>query len=356
MVPRDRTSNPDIYKTSTQECMPTFYNLVAELSLRKGEEPVEFSKRINNVLLYNVPRGKRIRVRTLVTTYKILESAENLTFEKLRLAYIMGWCIELLNSSILIDDDIMDASEQRRGAPCWYLVEGVGLRALNDALMVENIVFDILKNHFMHHPCYKDAIELFHKVALLTYLGQALDTDRPKGKTTVTEFYTAEKYNAIVKYKTFYYTLELPVLLALHLSGKYDKDTYVDMRNILSEISYFFQAQNDYMDCFGDSIATGKEGTDIQEGKCTWLIITALEKASPTQRERLEQHYGKTDRESVCNVLDVYRELNIPELYYNYKNNIDRIISSHINKISHIFPELLFTSIADIVCRSTFKK
>lgn len=33
----------------------------------------------------------------------------------------LGWCIELLQASFLIADDIMDSSTSRRGQPCWYL-------------------------------------------------------------------------------------------------------------------------------------------------------------------------------------------------------------------------------------------
>lgn len=38
---------------------------------------------------------------------------------------------------------------------------------------------------------------------------------------------------------------------------------------------------------YGEQNATGKVGTDIEEGKCSWLIATALEKASSEQRDAL---------------------------------------------------------------------
>ena len=42
------------------------------------------------------------------------------------------------------------------------------------------------------------------------------------------------------------------------------------------------------MDCYGDPQLTGKVGTDIEESKCSWLIIQALKKANPEQRDQLE--------------------------------------------------------------------
>lgn len=43
----------------------------------------------------------------------------------------------------------------------------------------------------------------------------------------------------------------------------------------------------------------GKVGTDIQDNKCSWLVVQALDRATPQQRKTLEAHYGKHDEGSV---------------------------------------------------------
>ena len=50
--------------------------------------------------------------------------------------------------------------------------------------------------------------------------------------------------------------------------------------------------QDDYLDCFGDPEITGKVGTDIEDNKCSWLVIQALRDATPEQMQALQVSQG----------------------------------------------------------------
>lgn len=52
--------------------------------------------------------------------------------------------------------------------------------------------------------------------------------------------------------------------------------------------------QDDYLDCYGDPAVTGKVGTDIQDNKCSWLVVECLRRVTPEQRQILEVKTGIT--------------------------------------------------------------
>ena len=46
--------------------------------------------------------------------------------------------------------------------------------------------------------------------------------------------------------------------------------------------------QDDYLDCYGDPAVTGKVGSDIEENKCSWLVVKALQRVSKEQLQVLK--------------------------------------------------------------------
>lgn len=61
----------------------------------------------------------------------------------------------------------MDNSKIRRGQKCWYTLNEVGLGAINDAIMIENGIYHLLKKYFSDKDYYRDLVDLFHDVTFM---------------------------------------------------------------------------------------------------------------------------------------------------------------------------------------------
>ena len=272
---------------------------------------------------YNVPGGKLNRGLTVLHTLRALRGRE-LTAEETRSAGVLGWAIEWLQASFLVADDIMDASITRRGAPCWYRAPGVGMIAINDAFLLQSQLTRMLRRRFSAAPCYVRLLELFSDIKWHTELGQMLDlTTSPlpgSGGEVDLERFTLERYRLIVKYKTAYYSFLLPVLCGLILGGAPEAAVEHELvPRVLLLMGEYFQVQDDYLDAYAPPEVLGKIGTDIEDAKCSWLVVTALQRASGAQRAALKAHYGRHGAEHVAAVKAVYQELQLEAAFLEYE-------------------------------------
>jgi farnesyl diphosphate synthase len=64
----------------------------------------------------------------------------------------------------------MDGSEMRRGKPCWYRTENIGVAAINDCILMENAIYRLLRQHFRNEAFYMDVVEMFNEVSILIYI------------------------------------------------------------------------------------------------------------------------------------------------------------------------------------------
>ncbi len=61
-------------------------------------------------------------------------------------------------------------------------------------------------------------------------------------------------------------------------------DLYQKAQNIFLEIGKFLQIEDDFLGCFGDPKVTGKKGNDVAQGKCSWLVVVAMQRANREQK------------------------------------------------------------------------
>lgn len=113
----------------------------------------------------------------------------------------------------------------------------------------------------------------------------------------------------------------LPVACGFILAGGAfsTESTLKNSEEILVLMGEYFQVQDDYLDAYAPPEVLGKIGTDIQDNKCSWLVVQAMKKASPAQLATLKANYGKHDAACVATVKALYVELGLEEVFRAYE-------------------------------------
>lgn len=143
----------------------------------------------------------------------------------------------------VVVDDLIDNSEMRRQVECWYRRKDVGLSAVIDSNLLQNSVYSILSKYLAHKASYVPIVELFHDVTFKSALGKSLDGTITNGGRPDLNLFTMKNYNLIMKYRTGYYSFELPVASAMYLANMYGKEQHRQAETILLELGEVFQIQ-----------------------------------------------------------------------------------------------------------------
>jgi geranylgeranyl diphosphate synthase type I len=208
---------------------------------------------------------------------------------------------ELLHACAIVHDDVMDASDLRRGRPSVHRQfaalhresgwqgdsDGFGTAA---AILLGDLCLSWADEMFtasgpaeaLHRarPAYDDMRTELMAGQYLDVLGQA------RGESSV------ESAMRIVRYKSAKYTVERPLHVGALLAGASTEllDAYSAYGLPLGEA---FQLRDDVLGVFGDPAETGKPaGDDLREGKRTVLVAMALERADAAQAEVMRRRLG----------------------------------------------------------------
>ncbi|RWR83398.1 farnesyl pyrophosphate synthase [Cinnamomum micranthum f. kanehirae] len=313
---------------------------------------------IERMLDHNVPGGKLNRGLSVVDSYRLLRQGMEISTDEVFLGCVLvithlslSWQDLQLQAYFLVLDDIMDGSLTRRGQPCWFRVPKVGFIAVNDGVLLRNHIPRILKRHFREKPYYVDLLDLFNEVEFQTASGQMLDLiTTHEGEKDLSK-YKMPVYRRIVQYKTAYYSFYLPVACALVMSGE-NLENFINVKNILIDMGTYFQVQDDYLDCFGDPQVIGKIGTDIEDFKCSWLVVQALERADENEKKILSENYGKPGSEHVASVKTLYKDLELQAVFLKYeRESYEQLTASIIALPSKSVQEVLKSFLGKIYKR-----
>jgi geranylgeranyl diphosphate synthase type II len=227
--------------------------------------------------------------------------------ECVREALYPAVAVETYHNYTLIHDDVMDRAVIRRGKPTVCAKWGDTAAILSGDTML------VLAYEFLSHvPADRlpAMLALFTETAKEVGDGQQYDLDFEK-RDDVAE----EEYMEMIRLKT-------SVLLAasLKLGGILAGATEGDLENLYKygeTIGLAFQLQDDLLDVYADEKLFGKKiGGDICCNKKTFLLITAMNLASPAQLAQMKEWMEKEEfdaAEKLAWFTALYNELGVKE-------------------------------------------
>ena len=244
--------------------------------------------------------GKRLRPVLLLLTRSIYD-------DRAHEALPAAAAIEVFHNFTLLHDDIMDNAMLRRGKPSVYAKWGKNVAILSgDAMMIK--AYQLLGK--VNSPELARILSVFTQTALEVCEGQQYDMDfESKPKVSVVE------YMRMIELKTSV-LLAGAVVIGAILGGASEEDCKA-LRRFAIELGLAFQLQDDLLDSYGDERLGKAIGGDILEGKKTYLMITAMSRATEEQREvlrttHLDKHLSRVEK--IARVKALYDELDIPRL------------------------------------------
>jgi len=294
-------------------------------------------------------RGKSVRGALVFITEKLFEKPkiEKETLKKLSLVF------EVVHSSLLIHDDIMDNDSLRRGQPTIHVFFNQRyeelLKEKNDnlgksiALSLGDIgffiAFDIL-NSININPTIKNFLS---QELIKTGLAQIDDVFFSQTKIEP----EMDDILAIYKGKTSRYTFVLPILTILKIKNiNLQKQKIIE--EILEDLGIIFQISDDLIGIFSEESGKDK-GSDIREDKKTiirYLLFKNKKTPAPIKKIFGKDKISKDEIESLKSFINQY---DIKKEIENILEEIKNKIQKKMKKNKQLLPNKFIALVNDFI-------
>jgi geranylgeranyl diphosphate synthase type I len=210
--------------------------------------------------------------------------------------------LELIHVCALVHDDVMDASDTRRGAPSIHksfekmhvdnnLVGSSAQFGVASAILIGDLALiwsaQMLHNSGISSQDLIRALPIYDEMRVELMAGQYLDVyEQSLGTQSI------ERSLKVARYKSGKYTIERPLHFGGALAGASSELMHA-YSNYGLPLGEAFQLRDDLLGVFGDPSETGKPaGDDLREGKRTALLAVAQERANSVQSAELKKQIG----------------------------------------------------------------
>ena len=211
--------------------------------------------------------------------------------------------IEHFQSAALIHDDIADNGQLRRGKPCLYLTEGVGL-----AINCGDLDLTLVTEAVLNDPVLDDATRVrvmreLTAMTMRTIEGQALDLGWVRDERFDLG---VDDYLRMATLKTAHYSGAVPLSAGAIIGGGSEAQVEA-LRSFGLDTGLAFQIQDDLINLVGSDTAKDFR-TDITEGKRTLVAVHAL--ADPAAHDEVEAilRSGSSDPAVLARAVELIEE------------------------------------------------
>lgn len=244
--------------------------------------------------------GKRIRGVLMKLGYEISKGSKSDQIIQLSAA------LEILHTSLLIHDDIIDQSPIRRGQPSLHQLLGGGHQGNSLALVLGDIglylPLKLIAEADFSPEIKISVLGMLTQIVIETGWGQLLDIELPNlGKRDNKDILT------MMDLKTARYSLSGPLILGAMLAGANPKLTH-QLKKYGDNLGLAYQIQDDILGVFGEKNIGKSVTSDIEQGKNTLLISYAISKAGRKDKQILNKFYGKgkTERQNILKIKEIF--------------------------------------------------
>lgn len=246
--------------------------------------------------------GKRLRPAFCYWAYEAVGGPESEREPVLSVAA----SLDLLHSSALVHDDLIDAADTRRGLPAAHKrfemlhVERAGRGSIQE--------FGSAAAVLLGDMLLMWSAEMFDTSGARNLPEARLELNRMRAEVTAGQFLDISAAFAVadcpdrlavaqkvLEYKSASYSMRRPALIGARLGGA-DETSYAALAAFGSHIGHAFQLRDDVLGVWGNEDVTGKPtGGDLREGKSTVLVLTALNRAAGDAAAKLSSVLGAKD-------------------------------------------------------------
>lgn len=216
--------------------------------------------------------------------------------------------LEVFHTFTLLHDDVMDNAVVRRGKPSVYGKWGTNAALLSgDAMMIYS--YKLLQQTPVEY--LPAVLGCFNYTAMTVCEGQQVDMEFESRENV-----TMEEYMAMIDKKTAALLAGATMIGAIQ--GGADTLSRQHLFAFATSLGLAFQVQDDLLDAYGTEAQLGKPiGGDILEGKKSFLMLTAFDRADAPMRKRLQSLLADTQmapEEKISEVIAIYDSLGVREI------------------------------------------